>query len=191
MKLNAEDDGHRKFIMVQLPENLDEALVRSGTDIKTKLSIRKAIKMLDKLGYEHTICSIGEERIRRAGNEIKSENSHEFDTGFRVFRLDDSNMNDVYYSHAEYSQDLLSVLESNIKSDRNDLDLLFGCILEWGLPLSLTYSSEYMDGCVVHNYNDGELVACFNENVPNSVIKGIAIKQPLRAVFRGGLLLFS
>lgn len=187
MKLNAEDNGHRKFIMVQLPENLDEALVRSGTDKKTKSSIRKAIKMLDKLGYEHTICSIGEERIRRAGDEIKSENpdiSYEFDAGFRVFRLDDSNMNDVYFSPNEYSQDMLNILESNVKSDRNDLDLLFGCLLEWGLPLSLPYSSEYIDGCTVHNYNDGDLIACFDENVPESVIINIANKKPLRAVFR-------
>ena len=76
------------------------------------------------------------------------------------------------------------MLESNVKSDRNDLDLLFGCLLEWGLPLSLPYSSEQIDGCTVHNYNDGDLIACFDENVPDSVIKEIAKKQPLRAVFR-------
>ena len=93
-------------------------------------------------------------------------------------------MKDVYYSSAEYSQDLLSMLESNVKSDRNDLDLLFGCLLEWGLPLSLPYSSEQIDGCTVHNYNDGDLIACFDENIPDSVIKEIAKRQPLRAVFR-------
>ena len=76
------------------------------------------------------------------------------------------------------------MLESNIKEDRTDLDLLFGCLLEWGLPLSLPYSSDKMDGCTVHNYNDGDLVACFDENVPDSVIKAIAKMQPLRAVFR-------
>ena len=93
-------------------------------------------------------------------------------------------MNDVYYSPAEYSQELLSTLESNVKSDRNDLDLLFGCLLEWGLPLSLSYSSERIDGCTVHNYNDGDLIACFDENVPESVVKEIAKRKPLRAVFR-------
>lgn len=93
-------------------------------------------------------------------------------------------MNDVYYSPSEYSQDLLSPLESNVKDDRNDLDLLFGCLLEWGLPLSLPYSSEQIEGCTVHNYNDGDLIACFDEKVPDSVIKEIAKKQPLRVVFR-------
>ena len=93
-------------------------------------------------------------------------------------------MNDVYYSPAEYSQNLLAMLESNVKSDRTDLDLLFGCLLEWGLPLSLPYSSDKIDGCTVHNYNDGDLIACFDENIPDSVIKVIAKMQPLRAVFR-------
>lgn len=111
-------------------------------------------------------------------------NIENLDMGFRVFKLDDSNMTDVFYSVNDYSQDLLSNLKSNIKSDRNDLDLLFGCLLEWGLPLSLPYNSEEIDGCIVHDYNNGDLVACFDENIPDSVIKRIAKKQPLRAVFR-------
>lgn len=111
-------------------------------------------------------------------------NAENLDIGFRVLKLDDSNMNDVYYSPAEYSQTLLSMFESNVKSDRTDLDLLFGCLLEWGLPLSLPYSSEQIDGCTVHNYNDGDLIACFDENVSDSVIKEIAKRKPLRAVFR-------
>lgn len=168
MLLNSIDGGHRKFIMVQLPE---ETIANSEAN---------------KAGYTN-ICEIGKDRIKRAGKSIK-ENSplttNELDTGFRVFRLDESNMTDVYYSPSEYSQDLLSMLESNVKSDRNDLDLLFGCLLEWGLPLSLPYSSEQIDGCTVHNYNDGDLIACFDENVPDSVIKEIAKRQPLRAVFR-------
>lgn len=106
------------------------------------------------------------------------------DTGFRVLKLDESNMNDVYYSAGEYHQDMLSLLESNVKSDRSDLDLLFGCLLEWGLPLSLPYSSETIEGCTVHTYNDGDLIAYFDKNVPDSVIKEIAKRQPLRAVFR-------
>lgn len=93
-------------------------------------------------------------------------------------------MNDVYYNPSEYSQNLLSRMESNVKSDRADLDLLFGCLLEWGLPLSLSYSSETMEGCTVHNYNDGDLIACFDEKIPDSVIKEIAKQKPLRAVFR-------
>lgn len=168
MKLNEKDGGRRKYIMIQLPETVSEDSVAFAE------------------GYK-TICDIGEARIKRAGAKLSENNtllSSQLDKGFRVFMLDDSNMNNVYYSPAEYSQDLLSMLESNVKSDRNDLDLLFGCLLEWGLPLSLPYSSEQIDGCTVHNYNDGDLIACFDENVPDSVIKEIAKRQPLRAVFR-------
>lgn len=166
MQINAEDDGNRKFIMVQLPEQTDE---------KSKAY---------KAGYKN-ICEIGKERIRRAAKKISEENPEaKFDGGFRVLKLDDSNMNDVYYSPAEYSQSMLSKLESNVKEDRTDLDLLFGCLLDWGLPLSLPYISEKFEGYTVHNYNDGDLIACFDENIPESVIKAIAKQQPLRAVFR-------
>ena len=170
MQLNAEDDGHRKFIMVQLPEVTDE-----------KSEAYKA-------GYKN-ICEIGKERIRRAGKKILEENSDKegienLDIGFRVLKLDESNMKDVYYSPDEFSQDLLARLESNVKTDRNDLDLLFSCLLEWGLPLSLPYSSEEIEGYTVHNYNNGDLIACFEKNIPDSVVKKIAKKQPLRAVFR-------
>lgn len=163
MSMNAADNGNRKFILVQLPEETDDK------------SIAK------KMGF-NTICEIGKERIRRAGKRISEKST--IDTGFRVLKLDDSNMNDVYYSPAEYNQNLLSELESNVKSDRNDLDLLFGCLLDWRLLLSLPYSSEEIEGYTIHNYNDGDLVACFNENVPDNVIKEIAKKNPLRAVFR-------
>ena len=167
MQLNAEDGGKRKFIMVQLPEQCDK-----------KSEAFKA-------GYKN-ICEIGKERIRRAGKKIKAENlaAENLDIGFRVLKAADSNMNDVYYSPAEYSQDLLLALEDNIKADRSDLDLLFGCLLDWGLPLSLPYSSEQIENCTVHDYNDGDLIACFNKNIPDSVIKAIARKKPQRAVFR-------
>ena len=168
MQLNAEDRGHRKFIMVQLPELTDE----KSEAFKT--------------GYKN-ICEIGKERIRRAGNKIKADNpltTTELDVGFRVFKLDSTNMNDVYYSPDEYSQDMLAGLESNIKDDRTALDLLFGCILDWGLPLSLPYTSEEIDGCTIHDYNEGDLIACFDKNIPKSVIEVIAKKKPLRAVFR-------
>ena len=164
MQLNAEDGGKRKFIMVQLEEKCDE-------DSPAK-----------QAGY-NTICELAIDRIRRAGTKVK-ENGKEIDTGFRVFKLDETNMNAVYYSADEYSQDLLPKLESNVKADRTDLDLLFGCLLEWGLPLSLPYTSETIEGCTVHTYNDGDLIACFDENIPDSVIKTIAKRQPLRAVFR-------
>lgn len=176
MQLNAEDGGHRKFIMVQLPEKTDE-----------KSEAYKA-------GYKN-ICEIGKERIRRAGAKIKADNpltTQDLDVGFRVFKVDDTNMEDVYYSPAEYTQEMLSGMESNIKPDRSDLDLLFGCLLDWGLPLSLPYHSETIDGCTVHTYAPGDaeldirdaLIACFDNNVPESVIKEIAGRKPLRAVFR-------
>lgn len=166
MQLNTEDGGHRKFIMVQLPEETDE-----------KSEAYKA-------GYKN-ICEIGKERIRRAAKKIHEDNPDaKFDDGFRVLKLDDSNMNDVYYAAGDYTQDLVAMMESNVKSDRTDLDLLFGCLIEWGLPLSLPYTSEKIEGCTVHTYNDGDLIACFDENVPESVIKTIAKRQPLRAVFR-------
>ena len=167
---NMNDDGNRHFILVQIPDNVE-----------------KNINQVTN-GYEN-ICEIGKERIRRAGQKILEDNNNKegienFDIGFRVLKLDDTNMTDVYYSPAEYSQNLLSTMESNVKSDRTDLDLLFGCLLEWGLPLSLPYRSEQIEGCTVHNYNDGDLIACFDENIPDSVMEEIAKKQPLRAVFR-------
>ena len=232
MQLNAEDGGHRKFIMVQLPEKCDEA------------------SEAYKAGYKN-ICEIGKERIRRAGEKIKSEidvvhkddyaalvqsqqsndqkvmtgfdslkssgvltekgytykdkdtkdisritysaeNPNDFyrfhpnalDVGFRVLKLDDTNMKDVYYAPDDYDQRMLAGLESNIKDDRTDLDLLFGCLIDWGLPLSLPYKSEKINGCPVHTYNDGDLIACFDANIPESVVKEIAQRKPLRAVFR-------
>ena len=181
MRLNAEDGGHRKFIMVQLPEKCDET------------------SEAYKAGYK-TICEIGKERIRRAGEKILKESgalrvesevnstlhspNSTLDVGFRVLKLDDTNMKDVYYAPDDYDQGMLAGLESNIKEDRTDLDLLFGCLIDWGLPLSLPYKSEQIDGCTVHTYNDGDLIACFDANVPESVVKEIAQRKPLRAVFR-------
>ena len=168
MQLNADDGGHRKFIMVQLPEKCDEA------------------SEAYKAGYKN-ICEIGKERIRRAGDKIKSESpltTQDLDIGFRVLKLDDTNMKDVYYAPDDYDQGMLAGLESNIKDDRTDLDLLFGCLIDWGLPLSMPYKSEKIDGCTVHTYNDGDLIACFDANIPESVVKEIAQRKPLRAVFR-------
>ena len=186
MKMNAEDGGNRTFIMVQLPENLHEAASRPGLDARLKDNIKATIKYLDEQGYEPTICSIGEERIRKAGKKLKEEypDSEQLDIGFRVLKLDDTNMKDIYYSPNEITQDFLSSLESNIKEDRTDLDLLFGCLLEWGLPLSLPYKSIEIDRCMVHNYNDGDLIACFEENISENVMKEIAKLTPLRVVFR-------
>lgn len=175
MQLNAEDGGHRKFIMVQLPEVCDE---------KSEAA---------KAGYK-TICDIGKERIRRAGEKIKAEQglaAQNLDTGFRVLKLDESNMKDVFYAPEELSQKTMYDMVSNIRDGRTGLDLLFGCLLDWGLPLSLPFSSETLDGCTVYTYNvDGgariDLIACFDDNVPESVVTAIARRNPQRAVFRDG-----
>ena len=168
MSANAKQNMNRKFILVQLPEETTEGSPANDA------------------GYKN-ICDIGEERIRRAGKKILTEyEGTNVDIGFRVFKLDESNMNDVYYSAEEYTQNLLTMLETNIKQDRSDMDLLFGCLLDWGLPISLPYSTETIDGKNVHIYNDGDLVACFEEKISENVIREIAKMQPLRAVFRDG-----
>ena len=175
MQLNQEDGGNRRYLCIQIPQDLQE----TGNDFK-------ANNVAINEGYKN-ICEIGKERIRRAGKKIKEENpltTQDLDIGFRVLKVDDSNMKDVYYSASEYDQGKLDMFESNIKEDRNDLDLLFGCLLDWGLPLSLPYTSETMGKFTVHTYNDGDLVACFNEDVSEEVVKEIARKKPLRAVFR-------
>lgn len=176
MRLNAEDGGCRRFVLVQVPEKCE------------------ADSEPHSAGYKN-ICEIGKERIRRAGEKILKEQlannnstlnspNSKLDIGFRVLKLDDTNMKDVYYAPCDYDQDFLPQMESNIKDDRTDLDLLFGCLIDWGLPLSLPYKSEQIDGCTVHTYNDGDLIACFDANVPESVVKEIAQRKPLRAVFR-------
>ena len=181
---DAEQNKHRKFILVQLPETIDPQKEASE---KAKKVAQNAVNLLDTIGVPHNICEIGKERIRRAGDKIKSESpmtTQDLDIGFRVLKLDDTNMKDVYYAPDDYDQGMLAGLESNIKDDRTDLDLLFGCLIDWGLPLSLPYKSEQIDGCTVHTYNDGDLIACFDANIPESVVKEIAQRKPLRAVFR-------
>ena len=168
MEQNAEDSGHRKYVMMQINEKCDP----------TGEAYRAGFK---------TICDIGLKRMVSAGDKIKSESpmtTQDLDIGFRVLKLDDTNMKDVYYAPDDYDQGMLAGLESNIKDDRTDLDLLFGCLIDWGLPLSLPYKSEQIDGCTVHTYNDGDLIACFDANIPEIVVKEIAKRKPLRAVFR-------
>lgn len=203
MQLNAQDKGHRKFIMVQLPEPCDQ---RSEAY---------------KSGFKN-ICEIGKERIRRAGDKIQRERleaigftKHEWDqtcyyvehqeecdklghlpdsyfekefpeidTGFRVFRVDSSNMKDVYYNPEELEQVALGEMVSNIKDDRTDMDLLYACLLDWGVEIHLPHTSTDLDGCTIHNVDNGALIACFNPSVPTSVVEFMAKQQPLRAVFR-------
>ena len=228
MQLNAEDGGHRKFILVQLPEETDE-----------KSEAYKA-------GYKN-ICEIGEERIRRAGKKIKEElqgaalvavrngkssqgdlfdqgnqqtDGHkgrtlqvdDLDTGFRVFRIDSSNMKDVYFAPKDLDPKELDLFADNVKEDRTELDLLYGCMVDWGVPLSLPLTKETIDaadghtlakdngtianghkgrtlqadgnGVTVYTVNDGDLVACFGKPITDKVVKAMADKAPLRVLFR-------
>jgi len=170
MQLNSEDGGNRKFIMVQLPEEIaDEQNAK-------------------KVGYNN-ICEVGKERIRRAGNKIWSNYKIEdvirnIDIGFRVLKVDTSNMKEVYYAASEYNQDMLAGLESNIKEDRSDFDLLYGVLLDWGLPLSLSHITELIDGVSVHTVDQGSLIACFADTISENTVREIAKMQPLRVVFR-------
>ena len=207
MQLNAEDGGRRKFIMVQLPEKCDEKseafkagykniceigkerIRRAGEKIVAELKATRSTT--DNADAAQAPTQIGTEGKENPGSSVAREAGISAisgktlpDIGFRVLKVADSNMKDVYYAAGDYTQDLLTQTESNIKEDRTDLDLLFGCVLDWGLPLSLPYKSEKIDGCTVHTYNDGDLIACFDANIPESVIKEIAKRKPLRAVFR-------
>ena len=168
MQLNAEDGGNRRFIMIQLPEPCAPDSEAAKADFKT-------------------ICDIGKERIRRAGDRIKSKaplTTENLDVGFRVLKLDTTNFRDVYRTAAELTQDMLADFEENIKGDRTALDLLFGCLLDWGVELNLPCKSEEYDGATIHDYADGALLACFDKNIGESVIEYMAKKKPLRAVFR-------
>ena len=165
MQLNAIDGGSRKFILVQLPEVTPE-----------KSEARKA-------GYS-TICDIGEERIRRAGDKIRGETGADIDYGFRVFRVDSTNMQDVYYTPAEYRQDQLDLWADNIKPDRTPEDLLFQVMLDLGILLSSSIEETVIAGKKVFSVADGYLLACFDKNVTEETVTEIAKRYPYYAVFR-------
>lgn len=183
MRLNAKQNLSIKYIMVQLPENLDFTLRRA--DSRAKKTISNAIAFLDNINKEHTICEIGKERIRRAGDKIKTEHPDaDLDIGFRVFRVDSSNMRDVYYKPEEFTQTMLGEAVSNIKPDRTDLDLLYACLLDCGVPIHLPHTTTTVDGCTIHNVDNGALMACFDEHIPHSVIRAMAAEAPLQVIFR-------
>lgn len=181
---NIEQTMHRKFIMVQLDEDLDESLKTADGD--TKETIKDTIDFLDSIGKPHKLTELGKERIKRSTARIREENpnANAYDMGFRVFRVDESNFEDVERTAKEYNQDQLGLFLNNIKADRTDLDLLFGCMLDWGVKLSLPMSSEEVDGKMIYTVNDGDLVACFADKVTDKVVKAMADKQPLRVIFR-------
>ena len=183
METNATDDGKRKFIMIQLPEDLDDNY-KNATD-KERSVVQNAINLCDELGQEHLLTKVAQERIRRAGKKIVEETGKkDLDIGFRVLKLADGNMKDVYYTPEEYNQKDLADMASNIKDDRTPEDLLYACMLEWGLELSLPHKVQTVAGYNVHIVDDGALVACFDDKISEDAIKQIAKLQPLRAVFR-------
>ena len=166
IKMNSNKNFQCKFILVQLPEEVN--------DTKKEQEYKN-------------ICEIGKERIRRAGKKIKEESpltTQNLDTGFRVFRLADSNFEEVKKAPAEYDQSQLDLFLNNVKSDRTDLDLLFGAMLSWGVQLSLPMTSEEVDGKMIYSVNDGDLVACFADDITENIVKAMADKQPLRVLFR-------
>ena len=168
MELNAESGSNRKFILVQIQELIED----------NKDATKKGLS---------TIAEIGKERIRRAGKKIKEESpltTQDLDTGFRVFRVDSSNYEEVEHTPKDWNQNQLDLFLNNIKSDRTDLDLLFGCMLDWGVQLSLPMTTEEVDGKKIYTVNEGDLVACFADKVTDNVVRAMAEKQPLRVIFR-------
>lgn len=174
-----------KFILVQLPEDLDKSLLSASTDAKK--NIRNAIDLLDKIGKPHLLTEIAKERIRRAGAKIKAENpekAQHLDTGFRVLKLDSSNMKEVFYSPKETKQQDLFALVDNVKDDRTSEDLLFQVMLELGATLDSKIEKNEVDGKTIFNVGDGYLVACFEQKVTDEVVTSIAKMQPTYAVLR-------
>lgn len=189
MQMNYADSGKRKFIMVQLPEDLDENLKNAANDKKRVL--KNAIELCDKMKRPHLLTEVAKERIRRAGAKIKEENplgTQQLDVGFRVLKCDSSNMKDVYYSPADYKADLFDLMTDNIKEDRTPEDLLFQVMLDLGIELSSKIEETVIAGKKVFDVADGFLIACFDADVTDETIKAIAQKQPYYFVMRDSSL---
>ena len=197
MQLNASDGGNRKFILVQLPENLDEKLNKASND--KKMVIKNAISLCEKLKNKHELTVVSKERLRRAGKKIIDDQmanqgdlydveKNRIDIGFRVLKLDSSNMEDVYYSPAEVNQEQLNLFADNVKPGRNSEDLLFQSMLEPGATLDSKIEKTVVNGKEVYNVADGYLVACFDTEVSDDVVKAIAKMQPQYAVLRDSSL---
>lgn len=185
MRLNAEDGGKRKYICVQLQEDLNESL-KNATDGERK-TLERAISFLKSIGKPCLLTEIGKERIRRAGRQIKEGLGmlgDDLDIGFRVLRLDSSNMEEVYFEPGQISQASLFSQVDSVKEDRTPLDLLFGCMVDWGVELSLPIRREEVGGKELFVVNDGALIACFEEEIPLETIRYIAGLSPQRLIFR-------
>ena len=185
MNLNEKKHSNIHYILVQIPESIDKVLLTAKD--KAKKTAQNAIKFLDSIGKTHTICEIGKERIRRAGKKIKADSpltTQDLDTGFRVLKLDSSNMEDIYYTPKDISQANLFSLVDNVKSDRTAEDLLFQVMLELGATLDSKIATEVVAGKTIYNVADGYLVACFDKDVTDEVVTTIAKMHPLYAVLR-------
>ena len=190
MRLNAEDGGNRKFIMVQLPESLDGNIEKAGS-APEKQTIKSAISICDSMGKPHLLTEISKERIRRSGMKILGGEYNENwnkDIGFRTLKIDTSNMADVYYSPDELDKENLNLFVDNIKPDRKPEDLLFQVLLDWGVDLALPIHPETIDGKTVYFVDGVEtnmaLAACFDAGINEDFVKKLAKRQPLRVVFR-------
>ena len=182
-RYNTEYKKALKYILVQLPENLDETIKKADNNAKEIIS--NGIKFLENIAKPHLLTELAKERIRRAGKKIVEETGKkDIDIGFRVLKLDSSNMKDVYYAPADYKQTMLEKMTSNIEDGRTAEDLLYACMLEWGVELSLPHKVQKISDFNVHIVNNGDLVACFDDKVSEEAIKQIAEMKPLRAVFR-------
>lgn len=186
LALNAKAEGlNLKYILVQIPENIDKVL-ETAKD-KAKKTAQNAIKFLDSIGKPHTICEIGKERIRRAGKKIKEESpltTKDLDTGFRVLKLDSTNMEEIYYSPKDISQATLFSQVNNVKPDRTGEDLLFQVMLELGATLDSKIETTNVAGKTIYNVAENYLAACFDPDVSDDVVKAIAQMQPMYAVLR-------
>jgi len=182
MRLNEKDGKHRRFICVQLPENLDISLQDlPNNDIKK--SYQETIEFLDNINRPHTIAEISKERIRRAGSQILQnlDENKSLDVGFRVLKIDSSNMKDIYYQPEQYDKTMLDHMVSHIKEDRTAEDLLFQVMLDWGIELSLPIERKTIDGSEVYFVAGNTLVACFDKFTMN-IVDEIAKVKPLRVV---------
>lgn len=183
-ELNSRDGGARRIIMVQMPEELK---VETATSPAAKQTIQRAIKFLNSIGKPLNIAEISKERIRRAGAKLLEGDCHadwNKDVGFRVLKIDTSNMQDVYYRPDEVDQkDLLHAVD-NIKPDRTPEDLLFQVLVDWGVDLTLPIRRETVQGKTVFFVDENALVACFDTGVTEELVKELAGRDPLRVVFR-------
>jgi adenine-specific DNA-methyltransferase len=187
MKLNQSDAGNRKYILVQLAEDLDENLTKLTGPAKT--TTENAISFLDSINKPHLLTEVSKERIRRAGKKIKEENAgkegiENLDIGFRVLKIDSSNMKDIYFSPDALDKESLFDTVDHIKEDRTAEDLLFGVLVDWGVDLTLPIRREEILGKTVFFVGEDALTACFDEELDEAFFKELATRDALRVVFK-------